>query len=774
MSSAARLKLVAWVGSIALAFAASAAGSQPTLLVDILEDLRASGSEVLFSSDLVPSNLEVNAPILGVDPKSRAIEALAQHQLTLVEMGLGRYLVTRAAPHAAPPNGRLAPAKVSEFSSSNLDPVSVYASRYALEWDPLHAPADLTSSVIAHVPGSQNDALHAMRALPGLASNVSSRPYIRGSGPDDVLLQFDGVPLIDPFHFKDFQSLISAFDASAVDRIEVYSSGFPARYGTRSGGVIDITPRTLQSGYEVSFGASLLANTASSVGRASGWPIDWLVTVRNSIHDITLKPVNGNVGEPQFTDSLGRVRWQVSRDTALIAGWLLLNDRIHLATDPAQEAAIAHYRDEYGWLRLEQTIGDRWRSNTYVSAAHGERSRSGAIASPGIADGAISETRRFASAELHSDWTYHGPANGIWSAGLDAAYERADVQYLRTLQFSQGIATRFARSAIDNASSSVDPSTSTYGLFGSVRHQWGSMEAELGLRIDAQHYVDTGRRSQWSPRLNFRYDASQRWKVYGSWGRFTQAQHPYEWRVEQQQSVPDPSALSIHSVIGLSYQPSEVTSWRVEAYRKRWTTLAPYFDNLLNTLSLVPDLQPDRVFVVPVDAESSGIEISARHRLSDATEAWINYSWSRVADEFPGGDVLRSWDQPHALSVGATWKRAPMELSMLAAWHRGWPRTAVGIRTTTAVNNASFLIDSRNTARWGDFVSLDFRASWTLPFRRSELSTWVELTNSSNRRNECCAAFSSNSIGGNTVLDQGYWLPRVLNAGATWRFRSTR
>jgi len=53
----------------------------------------------------------------------------------------------------------------------------------------------------------------------------------------------------------------------AVERIEVYSGGFPVRYGTRSGGVIDITPRTVSSGYENSLGASLIAYNASSVGR---------------------------------------------------------------------------------------------------------------------------------------------------------------------------------------------------------------------------------------------------------------------------------------------------------------------------------------------------------------------------------------------------------------------------------------------------------------------------------------------------------------------------
>ena len=53
---------------------------------------------------------------------------------------------------------------------------------------------------------------------------------------DDVLVRYDGITLLDPFHLKNYQSLISAIDPAGVERIEVFSGGFPVRYGTRSGG----------------------------------------------------------------------------------------------------------------------------------------------------------------------------------------------------------------------------------------------------------------------------------------------------------------------------------------------------------------------------------------------------------------------------------------------------------------------------------------------------------------------------------------------------------
>ena len=62
-----------------------------------------------------------------------------------------------------------------------------------------------------------------------------------------MLVRYDGIALLDPFHLKNFQSLISAIDPAGIERIEVFSGGFPVQYGTRSGGVIDITAPTLRS-----------------------------------------------------------------------------------------------------------------------------------------------------------------------------------------------------------------------------------------------------------------------------------------------------------------------------------------------------------------------------------------------------------------------------------------------------------------------------------------------------------------------------------------------
>jgi hypothetical protein len=82
------------------------------------------------------------------------------------------------------------------------------------------------------------------------------------------------------------------------------------------------------------------------------------------------------------------------------------------------------------------------------------------------------------------------------------------------------------------------------------------------------------------------------------------------------------------------------------------------------------------------------------------------------------------------------------------------------------------LIGRRNAARWDDYVSADLSASWTHSLSWSELSLWLELTNGSNRRNECCVHFiAASRTNGESLTEPNYYLPRTLNVGFNVRFR---
>jgi outer membrane receptor protein involved in Fe transport len=231
-------EVFALVAGLVAACTAYAADPAKTVAA-LLDELRRTGVDVIYSSELVPASLLAPDSGAASSPLQRAQDALAASGLALRSLGPGTYVVVRAAITTA----------VDAANAEPLEEVSVYASRYSIEGRDVAEPREMSSTDIELVPGSHDDSLHALRSLPGLASNASARPYIRGSLTEDVLVRYDGITLLDPFHLKNFQSLISAIDPAAIERIEVFSGGFPVRFGTRSGGVIDIAAPVQHSGY---------------------------------------------------------------------------------------------------------------------------------------------------------------------------------------------------------------------------------------------------------------------------------------------------------------------------------------------------------------------------------------------------------------------------------------------------------------------------------------------------------------------------------------------
>jgi outer membrane receptor protein involved in Fe transport len=720
----------------------------------LLRDLHRSGVEVVYSSEIVPATLMESQARDGSVPLERARRALADHGLELRRIAPNRYVVAISRPPPASAEVPLAP----------LEEISVYASRYALDGS-LGAPRQLTGTDLETIPGSHDDAIHAVRSLPGVASNASGRPYIRGSLSEDILVRYDGINLLDPFHLKDFQSLISAIDPAVIEGIEVFSGGFPVQYGRRSGGVIDIAAPSIESGYEHRASVSLISAGVSSIGTSDAYPLEWLGSVRRSTLDL-LGPVEESFGKPQFSDSLGRLRWSTERG-AWTAGWLLLDDRVALGIAEDEERATARYRDEYVWLSRQHRFDDSLQSLTSLVVTSAHRSREGVLLRPGVAAGSVAEKRSFNGVELTSDWTFERSEQSSYTFGGAVGATRAAYRYDRASQFSPDVAAAFGRNPNEVFAYRSNPEVLNVSLYAANRRRWSDFEAEVGLRADAQYYEPDGSHTQISPRLNVRYDLRDDLRLYASVGRFTQPQHVEEWRVEDAQQTPDAAQVSIHSIIGAEYELAGGGRVGIEAYTKRWTTSAAYYDNRLDKFSLLPDLTVDRVRVVPSASEASGLELRAKLPLGDRFTAWGTFARSRVADDFrSGGDILRSWDQPLSATAGLSWTHSRATFSALGGWHSGWPRTPVSLDPLR--------LGPRNTDRWRDFYSLDLRGSWTWQLSHGDLSVVLDVTNSTNRDNDCCLILESGAELSSLEAEVDHWLPTLINLGFQYRWSARR
>ena len=95
---------------------------------------------------------------------------------------------------------------------------------------------------ISRIPGTSGDALRSLQSLPGVARppGLAGLLIVRGSAPEGTAYFIDGsdVPLI--YHFGGLSSVVPT---ELLDQIDFYPGNFSARYGRKTGGIVDVALR---------------------------------------------------------------------------------------------------------------------------------------------------------------------------------------------------------------------------------------------------------------------------------------------------------------------------------------------------------------------------------------------------------------------------------------------------------------------------------------------------------------------------------------------------
>ncbi len=87
------------------------------------------------------------------------------------------------------------------------------------------------------------DIFRSLQLLPGISTNLNgtSGVNIRGSSPSENLLLLDGMTL---YHADHSFGLLSSVSSDVIKDVQLYKSGYPAEYGGRLAGVLDITTKS--------------------------------------------------------------------------------------------------------------------------------------------------------------------------------------------------------------------------------------------------------------------------------------------------------------------------------------------------------------------------------------------------------------------------------------------------------------------------------------------------------------------------------------------------
>ena len=548
----------------------------------------------------------------------------------------------------------------------------------------------LSTKQIATLPSvGEIDIFRSLQLLPGVSgTNESSAGlYVRGGTPDQNLVILDGMTVYKVDHFYGF---FSAFNANAIKDVQLFKGGFPAKYGGRLSGVVDMTGKT---GSFDKFGASIGLNLLSVNGFVEvpiANKVSLLLAGRRSFTDILksdlYKKITGNFVdedqqfrnlnfnniEPDFYFYDWNAKLSIRPGANDLISFSFYNGKDYLdqsrdlvreidfgARIPVRNATldIKEYTDwgniagSVKWFRKWNT---KWFTNLMISSSEyfsnydvtgqfqltipEEDSLVNQVTVTGVETNRVKENSILFDNEILIN-EKHSLNIGVNVIQNDIQYEaiRDDTVILLT----------------------SDQDSYTYAAYAGDKFQYGTnIKGEIGLRAS---YYELTEDYYFEPRFNLNVNLSKSIKLKTGFG------HHYQFanRIINE-SVTEGSrefwiladndlvkiSSSTQGVLGLSYDNRK---WLVdvEGYYKDLRGLNEFSLRFRESEGFVPE-----ELFFNGNGEAYGVEFLLQ-RLTGPLSGWVSYTIGRVVYDFPeinnGKPYYALHDQLHEIKVVASY-----------------------------------------------------------------------------------------------------------------------
>jgi len=743
-------------------------------LEEALVSLNAHGHRIAFSSALVKREMRVTAvpDAVLIEPLLRQL--LEPWGLIAERLSGGGFRVVRAA-HVR------GEAKADQPSPTVvLAEVDVTAARYGLVDAEADVPLFLDRALIAAHPHLTDDALRAVRVLPGVSGgDFSARLHVRGGRRDEVAVRVDGVEMHDPLHLRELDGPIGLLDTNLVERLDLTTGGLTADFGGRMSGLVDISTRVPQSGdaERHAIGISFVNAFARSGGRFADDRGYYLLALRRGYLDLVLERVSEDDEEfaPRYHDAMARLGYELGERTTLTAGALAGRDEMTYLTDDGEENSAGDADTAHFWLTLDHEFENGLRTSAVAAGGSAGQDRAALKDDPGRLFADLDMARELRFATFRQDFGWPVTDRQLLRFGAYAARYRADydydlVSFILDPSITGGPPQDTSRSAV------VAATTTELATWAAWRAQLAvGLYGEAGLRYE--RYGGDLDAARASPRLNLVYDPGGTRQYRLALSRVHQPQRADELQVEDGVTRFFAPERADQLSLGLTQRIGRAANLRVDAYHKRYEDLRPRFENLLDSLELINEAEPDRVRIGASEGRAYGVELSIQASPTDRTHFWANYVYSRSEDREDGTGYPRLWDQEHALTGGFAWTGSRWRMSLAWNWHSGWPTTPVTVEETVDGNGDPLVrgfFGRRNSKRLGSFSRIDLRASRTWRTDSGALTWYLEIYNLLDSKNPCCVEdFDAvRTPRGELVAAPNfdYWLPILPSFGIQYEF----
>lgn len=713
--------------------AAPVTGKEPAFrgmrVAAALQLLQARGLPVFFSSGLVRGSMRVESEPMGASPREILDAILSPHGLRAEEVE-GR-LVVVAGPPASSSGSEAAPVRPPRRSPDPdpiptvRDEIVVTTGRSELGREAMEGSFSLDAEAAGELPLLGDDPLRAISLLPGAtAPEASSRLHIRGGRDDEVLVVLDGLELLAPYHLQEFDSALSIVAPGLLDRAELSTGGYPAEYGDRMSGVLNLSTLNPSHAHRFEIGLGLLYGEAAASGGLRGDRGRWYGAARSGNYHLALE-VNDRDENPHYWDVFGKLASDLRPGQTLQLNVLVAEDDFDLSSQDrfgqedspgGGELYRSRWQNRYLWLTHGALVGPDVFVESIASAGRIGRSRSGSSAATEVRD-----FRLLDFAGLKNIWSFQPTERSLLEGGVELRRFHSDIDY------SNHQATRFT---------GLFDYDQTGAFITSRLRPFAHLTAEIGARYDHDTFTAE---SHVSPRLNLAWEPREGNVFRLAWGWFHQSQRPNELQVEDGETELARAERAEHRILGYEHRRESGATFRLEAYERRLSRSRVRFENLFDPIVLFPEVTTDRVRIAPEDGRAQGIDLLLRSPERRPLRWWLTYSFSSVKDDLGGSWVPRGFDQPHALRADVNYQTA-RGWNWNAAWlyHTGWPTTRVSGQVVSDPGGSTHIepvLGPFNGERLPDYHRLDLRLSraWTLKLGR--LDTYLDLQNLYDRQN---------------------------------------
>lgn len=641
--------------------------------------------------------------------------------------------------------------------------------RELLDIEDMPAQVQVSTEALSLLPvAGDQDIFRSLQLLPGInnISDVSSGLYIRGGTPEQNLILLDGITI---YHLDHFFGFFSAFNPQAVKNIRVLKGGFPAQYGGRTAGVVELSGKSGDPGrVHAGIGANLMSGNAYASIPLKGKGALFLAA-RRSYSDILQSPAYRNIINTLFRQDPDDSRRPLEIDP--------LPRVRQIITDP--EFSFYDFNAKLTLLPTEKDVLSMslYRSQDHLTDVLIEPANDG------------SDTLRN---QIDSDWGNRG-ISGKWSrqwndrfySNLLLAYSeyRGSNNSADTYFFSD----RFTQDVLINQSNSIANTTSILNTewhlnaahkidFGGavtsarvrnhfdlndtleiVNQQFRASEASLYFQdrwspaagfqtiggIRAVYYRPNNTYYA-EPRLTANVKLHPRLNLKGAWGHY----HQFVKQILNEDAVvgietytylsserlkPD---FAEHYILGLSTDFGAY-SLNLEGYYKRLSNLNEF------SLNYRTDTGADlNSLLFNGEGRTRGIELLLRRRQGRLT-GWASYALSRTTQRFTGKnnglDFPAPQDQKHEIKLVGNLALGKLNLAANWVFTSGRPFSAPGSRFAIRLVDGTTLIyldtPEINGRRLREYHRLDLSATMRFTLKSLKYHFGISVFNVYNRDN---------------------------------------